>query len=276
MELNVDLGELVVSAVAPTPVLSDADVSLTVVCGATISDETEGVCGAEGDVLTLLGRSGDGEAEVEVVGVIVDGETGEMEEVVVVVMGDGDRVDMVMVVAMGEVVDIVEGVDVEGVVVVLVEVVSLVVVVDTVDTEGVYTAEGVVVMGGRVEVDREEVEVVVVVVVMGDVVTAGAGLVVPAEGEENEVLVVVKIVGVVMGKRVEVVLDVVAVEVVAVEVVVDVVAVEAVAVEVVEEVEGAEELWLAASEVTAAGVVSALGGVMGCTATAGLMPEPKQ
>ena len=210
----------------------------------------------------------------EVVGVIVDRETGEMEEVVVVVMGDGDRVDMVMVVAMGEVVDIVEGVDVEGVVVVRVEVVSLVVVVDTVDTEGVCTAEGVVVTGGRVEVDREEVEVVVVVVVMGDVVTAGAGLVVPAEGEENEVLVVVKIVGVVMGKRVEVVaaemvLDVVAVDVVAV----DVVDVEVVDVEVVE---GAEELWLAASEVTAAGVVSALGGVMGCTATAGLMPEPKQ
>ena len=64
MELHVDLGELVVSAVAPTPVLKDADVTLTVVCGATISDETEGACGAEGDVLTLIGRSGDGEAEV--------------------------------------------------------------------------------------------------------------------------------------------------------------------------------------------------------------------
>ena len=64
MELNVDLGELVVSAVATTPVLSDADVTLTVVCGATISDVTEGICGAEGDVLTLLGTSGDGEAVV--------------------------------------------------------------------------------------------------------------------------------------------------------------------------------------------------------------------
>ena len=39
--LNVDLGELVVPAVAPTPVLSDADVTLTVVRGATIAVVTE-------------------------------------------------------------------------------------------------------------------------------------------------------------------------------------------------------------------------------------------
>ena len=77
-------------------------------------------------------------------------------------------------------------------------------------------------------------------------------MVVTAEGVENEGVVVVKVVGVVMGERVEVV-----------------------AVEMVVEVEGVEELVLATSEVTAAGVVSALGGVMGCTATAGLMPEPQ-
>lgn len=58
VELSVDPEELVVSAVVPTRLLGDAEVTLMVVCGTNISDVTEGVCGAEGDVRTLLGRSG--------------------------------------------------------------------------------------------------------------------------------------------------------------------------------------------------------------------------